>query len=82
MIEDFNSLAADEADLDVEDGSTYIWDNRTICDLFDFTSDHWVKEHHGRCSRRLDEELSFYDLLSNHDVDAAGIEESQFCDYR
>jgi hypothetical protein len=84
MIDDFNSLAADEADLnvDAEDTSTYAWVKRSISDLFDFTSHCWAKDHQKRCSRRLDEELNFYELLSNHDIDAVGIEESQFCDYR
>jgi len=84
MIEDFNSLVADDADLDTDLGepSTYVWTSRSVCDLFDFTSNHWVKEHNKKCSRSLDEELNFYELLSDHDVDAAGVEESQFCDYR
>ena len=82
MIEDFSSLAADDTDLDVEEGSVYAWGNRSICDLFDFSSSHWAKEHGRRCSNRLDEELDFYEFLSNHDIDSAGVEESQFCDYR
>ena len=55
---------------------------RSICELFDFTSMHWVKEHQKKSSRGLGEELDFYELLSGHDIDAAGVEESQFCDYR
>ena len=82
MIEDFNSLgAADDTDLDV-DTTDYVWTPQSICDLFDFTSSHWAKEHRKKCSRSLDEELNFYEFLSNHDIDAAGVEESQFCDYR
>ena len=81
MIKDFNSLEAENAD-DIGDVSTYAWASQTVCSLFDFTSSHWVKEHRRKCSRGLDEELNFYELLSNHDVDAAGVEESQFCDYR
>lgn len=54
---------------------------RSICDLFDFTSEYWVKDKK-RNSNWLDEERNFYESLSNHDLDAAGVEESQFCDYR
>ena len=82
MIEDFNSLAADDADLNVEETVVYAWTNRSICDIFDFSSNHWAKEHRRRCSNRLDEELDFYEFLSNHDIDSAGVEESQFCDYQ
>jgi len=81
MIENFNSLAADDVDLDTNI-SAYTWTSRSICDLFDFSSDHWVKEYHKKCSRSLNEELNFYELLSNHDIDVAGVEESQFCDYQ
>jgi len=81
MIEDFNSLAADDVDLDT-DTPAYTWAARSICDLFDFSSDHWMKEYRKKCSHSLNEELNFYELLSNHDIDAAGVEESQFCDYR
>lgn len=81
MIEDFNSLAADETDIDSDD-EAYNWKSRSICELFDFSSRHWVKEHDKRCSHSLEEELNFYELLSGHDIDAAGIEESEFCDYR
>lgn len=81
MIEDFSSLAADD-DIDLDtDAPAYVWTARSICDLFDVTSDHWVKEYHKRCSQSLNEEWSFYELLSNHDIDAAGVEESEFCDY-
>ena len=80
MIKDFNSLTADDTDLNT-DTSTYIWTSRSICDLFEVTSDHWVKEYRKKCSRCLNEERSFYELLSNHNVDAAGVEESEFCDY-
>ena len=80
MIKDFNSLTADDTDLNT-DTSTYIWTSRSICDLFDVTSDHWVKEYRKKCSRCLNEEWSFYELLSNHNVNAAGVEESEFCDY-
>ena len=82
MIKDFNSLVADDADLDVEEMPIYAWNNRSICDLFDFHSNHWAKEHHRKCSNCLDEELDFYEFLSNHNVDSAGVEESQFCDYQ
>ena len=34
------------------------------------------------CSRGLDEEINLYELLNNHNINAAGVEESQFCDYR
>jgi hypothetical protein len=81
MIEDFNSLAAEDA-LDHGEEPTYAWGARTICELFNFSSDHWVKEHREKCSRSLAEELNFYELISGHDIDAAGVEESQFCDYR
>ena len=81
MIEDFNSLAADETDIDSDD-EAYNWKSRSICELFDFSSRHWVKDHDKRCSYSLEEELNFYELLSGHDIDAAGIEESEFCDYR
>ena len=50
MIEDFNSLAADDADLNVEEMPIYAWNNRSICDLFDFDSNHWAKEHRRKCS--------------------------------
>ena len=82
MIEDFSSLAtADEGDITVEEGSGCSWVNRSICDLFDFTSEYWVKDKK-RNLNWLDEERNFYESLSNHDLDAAGVEESQFCDYR
>lgn len=81
MVEDFNSLAADDTDLST-DTSTYVQAPRSICDLFDFRSDHWVKEYHKKRSQSLGEELNFYESLSNHDIDAAGVEESQLCDYR
>ena len=83
MIEDSNSLAADDEDLDLDlDCETYVWDTRSICEPFDFTSTHWVKEHQKKFSRGLAEELDFYELLSGHGIDAAGVEESQFCDYQ
>jgi len=84
MIEDFSSLTADGTDLNIDSGdaSTYVWATRSICDLFDFTSDHWAKGHHAKCLHGLNEERNFHELLSNHDVDAAGVEESQVCDYR
>ena len=81
MIEDFNSLAADDTDLDA-DVHTYVWVEKSICDLFDFTSDHWVGEYRKKGSHSLNEELNFYELLSSHDIDAVGVEESQFCDYQ
>jgi len=56
--------------------------HRPMFRLFDFTSNHWVKEHNEKCSRSLNEGLNFYELPSDHDVDAARVEESQFCDYR
>ena len=43
---------------------------------------YWAKKHRKKCSCGSDEELNFYELLSNHNVNAAGVEESQFCDYR
>ena len=76
----FNSLAADDPDLNT-DTSTYIWTSRSICDLFDVTSNQWVKEYRKKCLQSLNEEWSFYELLSNHDINAAGVEESEFCDY-
>jgi hypothetical protein len=84
MVEDFNLVAADDTDLDCdhEHASTHVWDAREICDLFNFSSKHWVKDHQKKCLRSLEEELNFYDLLSGHDIDAAGVEESHFCDYR
>jgi len=81
MIEDFNALE-DEDGLDHERESTYVWGARSVCDLFDFSSNHWVKGHREKCSRGLAEELNFYELLSGHDIDAAGVEESHFCDYQ
>jgi hypothetical protein len=81
MIEDFNSLAAEDTDLDLNQGK-YIWDKRGICELFDFSSKHWETEHRNKGLRSLEEELEFYNLLSGHDIDAAGVEESNFCDYR
>ena len=54
MIEDFNSLAADDTDLDTNT-STYTWTARTVCNLFDITSDHWIKEYHKRCLGSLNE---------------------------
>ena len=81
MIEDFNSLKAENMD-NIGDISTYPQANQSICSLFDFTSSHWVKEHWRKCLHGLDEELNFYELLSNHDIDVVGVEESQFCDYR
>jgi hypothetical protein len=83
MIEDFSSLATEDADFDVdfEDASMYTWADRSVCDLFNFTLNHWVRGHHVKCLHGLNEERNFYELLSNHDVDAAGVEESQFCDY-
>ena len=81
MIKDFNSLAADNVDLDLSlDNEAYVWGVRSVCELFDFSSKHWVKEYQKKCS--LEEELNFYELLSGHDINAAGVEESEFCDYR
>lgn len=84
MIEDFSSLAANNTDSNtsLEDPSMYIWPTRSICELFDFASNHWAKEHRTRCSHNLDNECNFYELLSSHDVDVAGVEESHFCDYQ
>ena len=81
MIEDFNSLGSDEVEPSPEDGSTYVWAKRCICDLFDFTSTYWVKENRKKHSQYLDEERGFCEFLSNNDVDSVGVEESQFCDY-
>ena len=81
MIEDFNSLGSDEAELSPEYGSTYIWAKQYICDLFDFTSTYWVKENCKEYSQHLDGECSFCEFLSNNDVDSVGVEESRFCDY-
>ena len=82
MVEDFNSLATEGPDMGAgEGGHAYSWENRGICDLFDFTSNYWIREHSRRSQNHLDEECNFYEHLSNHDVDAAGVEESQFCDY-
>ena len=81
MIENFNSLAEDGMDFDLGDASAYVWGSRSICDLFDFTSNYWIKEHRKKSSNPLDEERNFYETLSSHDIDAAAIEESQFCDY-
>ena len=83
MIEDFNSLAANDTDLDLNlDHETYVWDARSVCDLFDFSSKHWATEHDKRCLRSLQEELDFYEHISGFGIDAAGVEESHFCDYR
>ena len=82
MIEDFNSLESDEVELTLEDGSTYVWAKRCICDLFDFTSTYWVRENRRKRSHHLDGERSFCEFLSNNDVDSVGVEESRFCDYR
>ena len=83
MIKDFNSLAADDVNLDLNlDNEAYVWGVRSVCELFDFSSKHWVKEHQKKCLHSLEEELNFYELLSGHDIDAVGVEESEFCDYR
>ena len=81
MIDDFNFLETNNTDLDL-DHEPCVWGTKSICELFDFESKHWVKVHEKKCLRSLEEELSFYELLSGHDIDAAGVEESNFCDYR
>src|SRR5579872_3067644 len=81
MIEDFTSLAADEAS-HIGGASTSVWVKRSICDLFDFTSAYWTREYHKKNTCHLNEERNFYEFLSNHDIDAAGVEESEFCDYK
>jgi hypothetical protein len=65
IIKDFSSLA-DKALLDIEGTFDYAWTTRSICDLFDFMSDHWVKEHGRKRSHPLDKELTCYEFLSNH----------------
>ena len=41
-----------------------------------------MQQHILKYSRGLDEERNFCGLLSDHDVDAAGVEEPQLRDYR
>ena len=47
MIDDSNSLAeADNTDLNLNlEHKTYVWGVKIICDLYDFSSKHWGKEH-------------------------------------
>ena len=41
MIKDFNSLAANNVDLDLNlDNEAYVWGVRSVCELFDFSSKH------------------------------------------
>ena len=78
VIKDFNLLAADNTDLDTNT-PTYTWTTRSICNLPDTTSDHWMKCCK-RCSKSLNKERAFYELLSNHDIDAVGMGEYELCD--
>ena len=76
MIEDFNSLKAENMD-DIGDISTYAWANRSICSLL---GKETLKEVLAVVQTKSSIFTSYLAITTLNNV--AGVEESQFCDYR